>query len=238
MQLITRTYPGLFLVCALFLMGCSQLPFRRGTTVTTPVPLGDSLNFTTVYRANLEPGMAIPGTHLYYVGPHDGGFAVMINGQPTVKQKGDSFNWDGVIAPGVFADYNLRIVTALLGQPFAAGTVNLSILFPFPVDLPTLDTTAFPLSFSGILVQHQVVVMGAVPGTTLTYLGGSEQGAEFTVSGYRYRADGDSLVWTGQLRENVIARYNLRVGVINPTSVRVGGTVDLWIAPRTYGSSR
>ena len=49
------------------------------------------------------------------------------------------------------------------------------------------------------------------------------------MSGYPYLALGDSLVWTGRLRENVYIRYSLRVTGLSEDGLRLAGTADLSI---------
>ena len=71
-----------------------------------------------------------------------------------------------------------------------------------------------------------------VPGTTLVYEGEQDQGAELSgTNGYPYRALGDSLIWIGRLRGNVIVRYSLRVAALSENSLRLLGTAELWITP-------
>jgi hypothetical protein len=78
-----------------------------------------------------------------------------------------------------------------------------------------------------------------VPGSTIVYettvtQGEGQQATELArlsgTSGYPYLALGDSLVWTGRVRENVYVRYSMRVTTLNEYGLRLSGTAELWIS--------
>ena len=58
----------------------------------------------------------------------------------------------------------------------------------------------------------------------------AEQGAELAgTTNYPYYQQGDSLVWQGQLRDNVILRYDLRFISVGDSSIQLTGVAKLWI---------
>ncbi len=115
----------------------------------------------------------------------------------------------------------------------AIGSVALSIFNPVPVQLenPGTDSTG-ALHFSNVKIDHQVILGGQVPGTPFIYEGKTVDGAKFSgVEGFPYRATGDSLFWSGRLRGNVTASYEMRVASVNEERVRLIGIAELWITP-------
>ncbi|MFN2136355.1 MAG: hypothetical protein ACK2UK_10400 [Candidatus Promineifilaceae bacterium] len=209
------------------------------TPVASPTPLGDTISYLIpAYAQRLQPGETVPGTQLTYLGDTGNGFEVSIGGQQAVKRAGDSFYWSGVIAPGVFANYNLRLTTGFFGGMPVAGPVELVILFPNPQPLPIVDEPVARMHLGNIVIDYHVPLNHQIPGTTLVYQGLESQGLgnQSTtlariggLSGYPNLARGDSLVWTGVLRDNVAVRYSLRAVSFDEESLHVVGTGELWI---------
>jgi hypothetical protein len=209
------------------------------TPVGSPTPIGDTISYLIpAYSQNLKPGETVPGTQLTYVGSSESGHEVTIGGQPAIKKAGDSFYWSGVIAPGVFANYNLRLTTSFFGGMPVAGPVELIILFPEPQPLILDGDPQAKYHMGNIVIDYHVPLNEKIPGTTLVYQGLESQGLgnQSTtlariggLNGYPNLAVGDSLVWSGILRENVAVRYNLRVVSFDEENLRVVGTGELWI---------
>ncbi|MCB8942662.1 MAG: hypothetical protein H6658_02685 [Ardenticatenaceae bacterium] len=231
---------GFVLLIILTTLACT-IPGRGSSgPAATPTPMGDTLIFKIpVYTYNLEPGGIVPGTRLEYVGRDEGIYNVKIDGLPASKRTGDSFIWNGIMAPGVHGSYNLRITTAILGGLPVGGPVDLTILNPNPI-----ERTALPLNeeiflaYNNILVNYIIPQGRQIPGSTLIFEGIVTQGegeqatqlAQLSgLTGYPYLAIGDSLVWMGNLRDNVVVRYNLRALAINDNGLRLDGTAELWI---------
>lgn len=235
----TRAIVATILLLALSAFACTVPSLGPSEPGATPTPLGDTITFfLPAYTYNLEPGETVPGTRLHYVGRSGDAYEVRIDGLLARKQTGDSFIWNGVLAPGVYANYNLRLTTAVFGALPVAGSVKIVVFNPEPVELnatPNLDNA---FHYSNIVVNHVIPAGRSIPGTTLVYEGVVTQGEGDATSrlaqlsglnGYPYLALGDSLTWTGRLRGNVIVRYNLRVAAIDEDNLRLAGTADLWI---------
>jgi len=234
----------LFLLLVLPVQACSlpTIPFIQAPATSTPEPLpgqtADTLSLLVpAYAISLEPGGTVPGTGLNYVGRSGDGYEVSIDGLNATKRTGDSFYWSGVIAPGVFANYNLRLTASIFGGLPVGGPVELVVLFPKPVAAATENLDA-KYHFSNLLLDYKVPTGNPVPGTTLIFegvenLGGSDQGnrlARFSgFDGYPFLAVGDSLVWSGSLRDNVLVRYGLRTVSFDEERIHLVGTGDLWI---------
>jgi hypothetical protein len=209
------------------------------TPVSSPTPVGDTISYLIpAYSQNLKPGQTVPGTQLTYVGSNEDGHEVTIGGERAVKKAGDSFYWSGVIAPGVFANYNLRLTTSFFGGMPVAGPVELIVLFPEPQPLVMEGDPEAKFHLGNIVIDYHVPLNESIPGTTLVYQGLEAQGLGNQsktlariggLSGYPSLATGDSLVWSGILRENVAVRYNMRVVSFDEENLRVVGTGEIWI---------
>ncbi|MCI0399420.1 MAG: hypothetical protein L0332_29300 [Chloroflexi bacterium] len=206
-----------------------------GNSTPTPevAPSNLLIYVLPVYAITLEPGQTVPGTGLHYVDKQGDVFNVTIDGVLAPKRFGDSFAWQGVIAPGVIAEYDLRLSPTFIGNSLvAAGRVEISVLNPIPVEASNVGVSADARYFGNIEIVYNVAKGQQMQGTTLVYEGQTDQGAQFTgISGYPYRAVGDSLVWEGRLRGNVTVRYNLRVLGLDSEAVRLAGTAELWVEP-------
>ncbi len=227
------------IVCALLLTGCSLILGEE--EATTPAPgesTADQVVFVAPYRAVLDEGEGVPGARLEYIGRDEDGIHVRIDGEDAYKKSADSFNWsgpalvdaNGTSAAGVELDFKLRVVAAVLDVFQAWGTVDIIVSDPAPraADLPE-DAS---LVFSAAVANYTVAKGEIVPGTTLTYLGNSDKGAEFGgLEDYAYREVADSLDWSGLLRPNVYTDLSMRVSSIDDQDVSLLGTATVWIFP-------
>ena len=217
-------------------LGCVLNEFVDPET-PTPAPQlsSDYLRYISpLYNVTLLPGQSVPGTRLQYVNRADEVYNITIDNQPLTRQGGDSLPWQGIIAPGVFAKFNMRITPSFgVNSLIAAGPVELFILNHMPVEISSLPlTTAGAFHYAGIVVGDSVPFNQTIPGTTLTYVGETDQGAAFSgTTQYPYRMRGDSLVWLGQLRDNVYVRHNLRVVAYSNDTLSLAGTAELWVIP-------
>lgn len=234
---------GFIGLLALVTLACAVPGFDADKPNATPTAVGDTMYFNIpAYTYQLSPGEAIPGTGLRYKDRQGDAYEVSIDGQTTLKRSGDSFYWSGVLAPGVFANYNLRLTTSVFGSMPVAGPVEIIVLNPVPVEVTSVPVTENTMAFSNIVADYIVPVGYTIPGTSLVYEGIEErgQGGQLTdfarlsgTSGYPYLALGDSLVWTGKLHENIYVRYNLRVTSVKEDNLRLSGTAELWVLPRS-----
>lgn len=219
---------------ALLLSGCS-LPFIGGEEPTpTPSPDDVATVKLPIYNVSLAPGDAIPQTQIHYTGREESHYLLTIDGVEARKRVGDSLNWRGVIAPGVVAVYKLRILPTFSDSDLSAlGSVEINIFNPVPekMDDPAADAT-HTIYFDNVELDYTVGLSGRIPGTPFFYEGKTDDGAIFSgFEGYPYRDLGDSLSWSGRLRNNVNVKYHLRVASIKDDQVRLLGIGELWIAP-------
>jgi hypothetical protein len=234
-----RTWAIAILIFLLLLtaLACTVPGLRPSTPAATPTPLGDTLTFNIpTYTYNLEPNSFVPGTGLRYIGRSDDAFQVSIDGLPATKRIGDSFLWNGLLAPGVFANYHLRLTTAVLGVLPVVGPVEIIVLNPQPIEQPITAEPPNALHFGNVIINYAIPAGYPLPGTTIVYSGlvtqsdGTRLAQLSGLGGYPYLAFGDSLVWTGRLRNNVVVRYNLRAARIDDNGLNLAGTADLWIS--------
>lgn len=234
---------GFIVVLALVMIACAVPGFDETQPDATPTPIGDTMYFNIpVYTYQLSASDTVPGTGLRFNDRQGDAYEVLIDGQSTLKHAGDSFYWSGVLAPGVFANFNLRLSpTSMFGGMSVAGPVEIIVLNPVPVEQTAVPAAENMLSFSNIVVNYTVPVGYQIPGTTMTYEGieARGQGGQLTdfarlggTAGYPYLAFGDSLVWVGKLLDNVYVRYNLRVTSMNDEALRLTGTAELWALPK------
>lgn len=227
---------------ALAALACTIPGTSPSAPPNTPTPMGDTLSFSMpAYTYNMEPGSTIPGTQLEYVGPTQDGYEVRIDGQSAIKRIGDSFLWSGVIAPSVYGNYNLRLTTEIFGSLPVAGNVEIVVFNPEPTELTATGEILAQQYYNNIVINYVIPAGREIPGTPMTYVGITTQGtgdqattlAQLSgTTGYPYLAVGDSLVWQGQLRDNVIIRYDLRAASIDETDgLRLLGTAELWVLP-------
>lgn len=234
---------GFVTLLTLASLACDVPGFSDDGPDPTPTAVGDTMFFNIpAYTYQLSPGDSIPGTGLQFNDRQGDAYEVRIDGQTTLKRSGDSFYWSGVLAPGVFANFNLRLTTSVFGGMPVAGPVEIIVLNPTPVEEASVPISENMLSFSSILADYTVPVGYTIPGTSLIFEGIEERGqggqlVDFArlsgTSGYPYLAFGDSLVWTGKLHDNAYIRYNLRVTSIKEDALRLSGTAELWVLPRS-----
>jgi hypothetical protein len=184
-----------------------------------------------VYNGPTERGIAagqlFPGTDIRYVAPGEDSAIVLIGGQRAHKKIGDSLDWDGSPMDGVTLRLTQRIVWFTEETLHAAGTARLTIedVQPVPGAYPEEVAIAYKLP-----TTHNVAAGEVIPGTTLTYVGATNDGAQLSgVDGYPYRKIADSITWEGRLRDGVFVQLTLRVVFYDQRQLQVAGlaTIDL-----------
>lgn len=243
MSRLNARFLSLLALLLIPLLACGPIPEREGlltgllsggtpTPIPSPTPIGDSITFNVEsYNASLRVGQVVPGTVITYVGETgDGSYNVLIDGLPTVRQLNDSLNWKGIVAPGVTGLYTLRLSAEAENAVIVAGSVRLTVLDPFPLEVPVAGQPASALRYDISGLDYTVPVGFAIPGTPLVYKGRTDVGAELTgTQSYPFVDVNDSLRWAGQLRDNVTVLYDLRVISIEDGQIRLQGTAQLWI---------
>jgi len=194
-----------------------------------PTPEGDTLFFQATLNTPLQEGANILGTRIVYVQTVGDLHEFSIDGLQAYRQPGDSLTWRGVVAPGVFGDYRLRLRSDFLGRLQAEGPVDLAILNPTPVEIPPTQIPPAAIHLDGITANYYVPRGARIPGTTLIYEGLQNDLAELSgTAGYPFFAQEDSLLWSGHLRDNVYIRYNLRFSSLDENGLALTGTAELW----------
>jgi len=79
-----------------------------------------------------------------------------------------------------------------------------------------------------VAVTYNVKRGALIPGTTISFAGKSDSGAELKgVSGYAFRRLGDSIGWQGQLRANTYLDMTLRVIAYTNDFLQLGGLATI-----------
>lgn len=224
------------LAAACLFSACDLLAAPPPTPIPTVTPASNMIEFRTLsFRHALVEGEAIPGTQVRYIDYQEEGrtFQLTINGQSAPKRAGDSLNWNGVLAPGVLANYDLDLETQTFGEPYTRGEVTISVLNPLPLEIdPLLAPVASDYRFEQLQVDYRIPLGRELPGTQLRFTTITDEGALFEgmrANAYPYRSQGDSLVWQGNLSEHVSLRYDLAVISISDNEIRLRGNGTLWI---------
>lgn len=190
---------------------------------------GEPLVYGGPVELGVEAGQLIPGTNLQYVGQTEQGAEVRLGGQKAIRRVGDSLDYEGAPAQGVRMKLALRVAWYDADKLHAVGTVELSVDKPVPQEMPI--ATQSPLRHA-VPVMYWVDKGDPIPGTTLSYLGRTEQGAQLGgVEGYPYRKAADSILWEGKLRDNVWLKLDGRTGFYDDNRLQVMGLATVWVEP-------
>lgn len=188
------------------------------------------LAYTAPFEIGITAGNFVPGTELQYLGLTDGSAEVYIKGQRALKQKADSLSWQGEVREGVSLDLDLRVLW------FDEATLHVGGKAKVTVTGAGVRAAELPqeaaLMFGNAPVAYTVNKGETIPGTLLTFEGKADEGAKLGGSDdYPYRKGGDSIVWTGAIKDNVWLRLDLRVGVYTDQTLAVAGLASIWIDP-------
>ncbi|MCS7285872.1 MAG: hypothetical protein RMK30_04455 [Anaerolineae bacterium] len=183
------------------------------------------LSYAGPAYVTIKKNERLPFAEISYLGRSPQGAEVLIKGQKTLKQRGDSLDWKGALFPGVELELKSRIINfdARALRSFGIFTIRITEPSPAPA-LPPKEAFA---KFTAIVVYRTGKGEG-IPGTTLKYRGRDPEGAKFEgLEGYPYRKTGDSLVYTGKLKEKVYLVLNVRVLYYSENVVTLGGTAEI-----------
>ncbi len=187
------------------------------------------LSYTGPVEIQLDPGQTLPGTGLQFVENTPDGARVAVDGQTSIKRIGDSLVWNGEMVPGVAADLSTRVLLIGDDRLSAAGTIRLDLAEPQPQP-GEIDTTA-PARYK-VPVAYNVDRGDAIPGTNVTYLGMEGGQARLgNVDGDATRQVGESIDWSGRLRDRAWLQLELRTVLFTDDSLNVAGTAEVWLAP-------
>lgn len=189
----------------------------------------DQISYSGPVEISIQRGEFLPGTGIQYVEETETGALVLIDGSQAIKKVGDSLDWEGPMADQVSVEQNLRVVFFTEATLQTAGTAQVIIDSPTPAAEPANVEARVHFKLP---IGYDVDKGQAIPGTPITYLGQTEDGAELgNVEGYPYRKIGDSIQWEGKLREGIWLRLNARTALVTEDRLGVVGTADLWIQP-------
>jgi hypothetical protein len=177
----------------------------------------------------IDRGESLPGTNIQYLGKTEDGAQVSIGGKQALKKIGDSLDWKGDVLGNVTLDQTYRVAFIAEDTLHVAGTTRVIIPNPKPQAEAANKSASIHFKFPA---GYHVEKDEAIPGSVITYLGKTEQGARLgNIEGYEYRKVGDSIAWEGKLRERIWIELNLRTALVTDSTLDVVGTVDVWIAP-------
>ncbi len=233
------------------LSACGASPPQR-TTTSTPTPGSENIQKdiqkaidnlpinqrlpqgTLVYKGPIEQsipaGSLVPGTDIEYVGLTNNKTAeVRLGGQRALKRQSDSLEWKGSPVEGVTVQLSDRVLWFGEDRLQLAGTIRLNVnqATPKPASVPPITDQSTPnLIAYKLPIIYRVKRGEAIPGTTLTYVGKTQKGAQLAglpKDEYPYRQIGDSISWQGQLRSKVYLDLVARTVLSNEDSLNVTG---------------
>lgn len=222
------------------LSACGVGSPERTTSTATPgsARIQKNIQRTLVYKGPIEQsvpaGSFVPGTDIEYVGLMNNKAAeVRIGGQRALKRGSDSLDWKGSPVEGVSMQLSDRVLWFGGDRLQLAGTIRLNVnqVAPKPASVPQITDQATPnLIAYKLPIIYRVKRGEAIPGTTLTYVGKTDKGAQLAglpKDEYPYRQVGDSIAWQGQLRSNVYLDLVARTVVYNKDSLNVTGLATI-----------
>ncbi len=187
------------------------------------------LKFSGPTEKTLHKGDVLPGTDIKVLNLSKDGVDLEIGGQKAHKLKGDSVDWKGNPASGIEMSLHQRVAWVNDDALHLAGTVSLTVSGASPT--PQKWDRKFPIEYT-LPVAYLVKKGDRIPGTTISYKGKTDKGAELGgVEGYPYRKAADSITWSGKLRGNTFVRFTLRVGFYDNSRMQVVGLAKIGIQP-------
>lgn len=177
---------------------------------------------------SIKIGERVPGTDIVLTAINGDSADFQIAGLHSPRALGDSLDFDGPW-PGLSGTtYSLRLRIYRIGSDNvrAAGVNRLVVNNVQPTvdnSSPTGFTIKFPFTAS-------VAVGENLAGTTYGYVGTGDRGGQLSGlpgNDYPYRKTGDSIAWTGHIRQDITASYNLRMLLYDADRAQVGGIVTL-----------
>ena len=217
----------------LLLAGCDFLEPAEPVVLPTVTPPGDMLILNSPkFTYTLVDNQKVPGTNIIYRSRDENNVYVDMDGQPSVRRFGDFLNGSKIIVPSVLAKYNLQLINTTFDNPFVVGPVTLTVFNPAPIEITSLNANPVGASvvYDGINIDYRVPVGRSLPGTTVTYLGNGEFGANLSGSSqFRTLPEGNSFIWTGRLHAYAVIQYDLRAVRVTTEELQMVGTAKLYL---------
>jgi hypothetical protein len=219
------TLPILAAIVALTLLvsGCDALPFAP----TTPLP-PNTLAYDAPVSLDIKAGTTLPGTTIAYSGKTDTGAGkILIAKVVAPKQVGDTVDWQGTPATNVSVKLSTRVATFDEQSIKLVGTAHVEIR---DVTMKAGGTSGTVLMEFNAPVSISLNKNEAVPGSNVTYVGATNDGAQFLgVEGFPFRKPLDSLQYVGRVSPKVFLKLDLRVTSFSDSSVLLVGTANIKI---------
>ncbi|MFK7800730.1 MAG: hypothetical protein AB8G95_03775 [Anaerolineae bacterium] len=187
---------------------------------------------TEKYTFTLVENGSVPGTDIIYRDRDESNIFIDVDGQPTVRRFGDSLIGSKILVPGVLVNYNLRLVDATFANPYVFGPVNVTIFNPAPVEVAgvTSAPVGADIVYEGINIDYRIPVGRGLPGSTVTYLGKGDFGANLGgTSQFRSLPEGNSFIWTGRLHAYAVIQYDLKALRVTEDELQMVGTAKLYL---------
>ena len=226
---LTKQLPGILDELELpDLSGIANLPDLSDLPGFTTEP--GAISFQGPTEKNIKLGERIPGTDIQLVSIDDQGANFQIAGYNARRNAGDSLdfdgNWPGI--EGVTYTVRLRVYRVGSENVRAAGVHQMVVRNIQPV----MGTA--PQGDGYVRLPFSVAANAGTQfkGLTLSYVATGDRGGELGgLSGneYPFRKMGDSVSWEGTLRSDIPVRYSTRVLYYGADSMRLGGTVSLYL---------
>ena len=219
-----RALGVLFILLAVFLLGCGANPLAP----STPSATAGTLVYDAPVTLTIRNGALLPGTSIAYGGKTSTGAArVLIAGLDAAKQVGDTLDWQGTPAPNTNVKLNTRVISFDDQGINLVGTAHIEVA-NFAIQ-PGNPPAAAPMEFNAP-VTYSLAKSASIPGSTVAFVASSSEGAQFSgIEGYPYRKTLDSLQYTGRLNSKVFLKLDLRVLNFSDSGVVLGGTANLRI---------
>ena len=124
---------------------------------------------------------------------------------------------------------NPRIILADEARLKTVGTVHVTIsnANPQPATVPPGAAYSYKVAMG-----HAVRKGDRIPGTTITFRGKSDEGAQLEgVDGYPYRRIGDSVTWAGRLNSHAYLETTMRIAAYTEDLLTLAGLAEITVAP-------
>ncbi|CAN5663129.1 hypothetical protein BH10CHL1_BH10CHL1_18340 [soil metagenome] len=176
----------------------------------------------------IKIGERVPGTDIVLTAINGESADFQIAGLHSPRTVGDSLDFDGPW-PGLSGTtYALRLRIYRVGSDnVRAAGVNRLVVNNIQATEDNSSPTGFTIKFpftSGIAAGEKLL------GTTIGYVGTGDRGGQLSglpANDYPYRKTGDSITWTGHIRPDIAANYNLRMLLYSADRAQVGGIVTI-----------